>query len=33
MKKQSNMGWRIALIIEAVFAIYFAIRIAQGFIG
>lgn len=31
MKKQSNIGWKIAIIIELVLAVYFAIRITQGF--
>lgn len=31
MKKQRNIGWKIALIIELVCAVYFAIRITQGF--
>jgi hypothetical protein len=33
MKKQNNTGWKIALALECVCALYFAIRIAQGFIS
>ena len=33
MKKKNNTGWKIALVLEAVCALYFAIRITQGFIG
>lgn len=31
MKKQRNIGWKIVLFIEVVCAIYFFIRIVQGF--
>ena len=33
MKKQNNIGWKIALALECVCALYFAIRIIQGFTG
>ena len=33
MKKQSNIGWKIVLALECVCALYFAIRITQGFLS
>lgn len=33
MKKQSNIGWIIATVLMFIGALYFAIRITQGFIG
>jgi hypothetical protein len=33
MKKQNNIGWKVALALECVCALCFAIRIIQGFTG
>jgi hypothetical protein len=33
MKKKSNTGWKIALALEGLCALYFAIRITQGFLS